>query len=175
MNRIGEIKKYAEEYIIGSIYSHIEEDRKYLYQHADEVKSALALRMRQILSNDKGINKVVICYLYSSIAMKRQELCIIPFMDMPFVMQLENEIYIEYSEILGYSIMEEDHLERILRNKFVQLLPYEIEEIIREYMYRYSEKIGELLSEILCGGEEGIKVFFGSYMGEVKEIGRIVL
>lgn len=175
MNRIGEIKKYMEEYITSSINFHMEEERKYLRQHADEVKSALAFRIRHILCNDRGINKVIICYLYSSIAMKGQELCMLPFTDMPFAVQPENEIYIECSEILGYSIKEEEHLERMVRNKFVQLLPYEIEEIKREYMYRYSERIGELLGEILCEGEEGIEIFFGSYMGEVKEIGRIEL
>ena len=168
MNRIENIKKYAEEYIINSINLQMEIDRKYLCRHANEVKNGLALKMNQILRQNKGIDKITICYLYSSIAMKKHELCLIPFADIPFVEWPE-------SEILKTSIIEEKYFERILREKFVQLLPYEVEEIRREYMCLYSEKIGELLSEILNDSESGVRIFYGAYMDEIKEIGRIVL
>lgn len=175
MDRLSELKDYMEEHILDRINAHITAEQKYMYQNADEVKNRIILKIRKIQSGNKEVDKVIICYLYSSIAMKKNELCLIPFANLPFAEQPENEVYMAYSEILKTPFMEEKYFERILREKYVQLLPYEVEEIRREYMYRYSEKIGDLLSELLSSCESGIRVFYGAYMEKVKEIGRVAL
>ena len=176
MDRLDEIRCYMEKYIAEQVDISIAAEKKYMSQHVDRIKDKLTVRIRQTLdASARETDKIIICYLYSSIAIGKNELCLIPFGKRPFIEKPENEIYMDYSEILNLAIVNEAEMEKEMRKKFIRILPYEIEEIRREFMYGYSYRIGELLSGILSDGEEGIRIFFGTYMGEAAEIGRITV
>lgn len=176
MNRLDEIRCYMENYIKDKADESIAAEIEYLNTALNEVKGKLIFRIRQAFENSTmETDKIVICYLHSAIAEGKCELCLIPFKDNPFIIMPENEVYMEYSEILKLVVVENSYWEKIMRKKFIQLLSYEIEEIRREYLYRYSAGIGEILNRIFDGDDGNIRVFFGAYMGEIKEIGRILI
>lgn len=176
MNRLNEIRDYMEKYIAENVAISIAEEQKYLSEQVNQAKDRLIIRISQALETSaERMDKVVICYLLSSIAIGKYEFCIIPFEEKPFISKPENDIYMDYSELFRLTILSEADLEKEMRKKFIRILPYEIEEIRREFLYRYSERTGELLSSILDSTAGGIKVFFGAYMGEIREIGRIAI
>lgn len=174
MNRLDEIRYYMENYIQDKADESITAEIEYLNTTLNEIRGKLTSRIRQAFENSTmETDKIMICYLHSAIAEGKCELCLIPFKDNPFIRIPENEVYMEYSEILKFTFVENSYWEKIMRKKFIQLLSYEIEEIRREYLYKYSAEIGEILDSIFDGDEGNIRVYFGAYMGEIKEIGRI--
>ena len=176
MHRLDEIRSYMENCIKEQVENSISAEREYLNNASSEVKNKLVFKIRQVLKNSGGnAQNVMVCYLYSSIAEEKCELCLFSFKDFPFIIMPENETYMDYSEILKLHVVSMEYLKKEIRKKFVQLCPYEIEEIRREFMYRYSAGIGKLLRSVLNNEEGNIRVFFGTYMGEYEEIGRVLV
>lgn len=165
MNRLDEIRSHMEEYIKEQV------EKIHLNSISSEVKNVLMHKIKQILDSSDSNDKIMICYLHSSIAEEKCELCLFAFKEAPFIVMPENELYVDYSEILNLPVDITECLEKEIRKKFVRLCPYEIEEIRREFMFRCSADIGRLLKGVFK--EEGnIQIFFGAYMGEYEEIGR---
>lgn len=173
MNRLDEIRRYMENYIQDKADENITAEIDCLNTTSSKAKDKLISRIRQAFVHSAvEADKIMICYLHSSIAEGKCELCFIPFKDNPFIIMPEKEVYMEYSEFLKFTVVENSYWEKIVRTKYIQLRSYEIEEIRREYMFKYSLGIEKVLSRIF-DDEGNIGVYFGAYMGEIKEIGRI--
>lgn len=174
MNRLNNIKENMEPWIKQKVDASINAEMEYIEQHLNKVREDFIDKIMQIIeTGNPTIDQLIICYLSSSIAIKKYELCLIPFKGMPFIQKLHNEIYIEYPDLFKPLLSIENELEEVMRKNFVHILPYEVEEIRRDCMNRYGHQLREIFCRIFNTTKGNIQVYFGIFMGDVWEVGRI--
>ncbi len=168
MERLDEMREKLKEWMWENAGGSRQETEKYLRQHPGELSGRLMENIRHITrDNPKGKNKIALCCLRSSILDGSDELCLLTFDTVPFVDRTDEAVYVGMPEIFRYAKEKVEGLYREMGRNFIRVLPYEKEEMRREYMYGYLDFVPGFLSLILENDIQGMEVYVGEYMGEL--------
>lgn len=130
--------------------------------------------LKGLVNSRKGY--LIISYLRSSIVTRSNDFLFIFYSGEPYVEEEPDQVFWQVEDILRGTEKDMIEIEMILRKKFIRIISCEMESIRREYMIELYAECKKLFQLILSDikEKEGIKVYYGEYMGEVPiEIGII--
>ncbi len=144
------------------------------YQKENEEGRKIPDILRALTNSREG--SLIIGYLRSSIVSESHAFYFGFYTNELFVE--ENPDYVMVKLPAFFDGIEEDiiEIEKLLEKNFIRIFTSEIEEIRRHYMVKIYERCGMLFEHVLEDEsneiKEGIKVFYGEYMGEkVTQVG----
>lgn len=143
------------------------------YQKQDKkICNTVSDILRGLANSRQGY--LIISYLRSSIVTGSNEFLFAFYSDEPYVEEEPDKVIWQMDDLFRDTEDDMIEVDKMLRERFIRILSSEIETIRRSYMIKLYEKCKKLFQQIVENIEdkEGIKVYYGEYMGEMPtEIG----